>query len=860
MPREHRKRGKKHKKKTEEVADDKQDAVFHAAEEQVEESGPSWIVPARDTSTVDQNAPFGYVDAEVKAYFRTVDVQIREWQETKPETEDNADVDPNEDRRLFFVAALEEMSGKEKQLATDPDCSTILERMIYSMDDFVRRVFMDRLSGSFEELSKHRFASHVFQTLLTVAPDTISRETRGIFPPSPESQEEGSELRTLTQLVLDACDELLPSFSSLILDPFASHVIRAFLLLLAPDVLGPVDDANGGSRSGNFAVRSKKSAAWKARQGSMKSVFTEGDAQQQKATRSTPKEFREAASRFVSTLREQLGENEVRALAANQAASPVLQMLVELEAAYGQSDVPASLMDHVLVGLITLIHENPDATIPETDYLSTLLRDPTASHLLETLVRRSPDRVFDVLWQTYFTGKLGRLAVHPVANFVVARAFERLSSEQFEAALQEVQGVAGKIVKNSRTGVLRALVDRAAALQSLPASVVELIATAFDLHSDEDRKLFVPCVLRLKPLSEYKRAVAATSKADEELKRDGPPNKRRKTEDPLEPSVQGAVLLQSILRLPSPHVEVVLNSLQAMGVDELIKMAHHATGSRVLDAVLESPTVPHKDKRRLVVTFLGHYHTLVDDRIGSRVGERCWAFADPYLKEKIARSVIPYEHALAGSAFGKFFARHLALHVLQRDPERWKSMQSAAKPPPATNASSSTKDKHTVSPTPEKAKSAKATRHNVAQEDAPAATVADDEAEDGETTSESDAESAPSKPVTRKGKTKRKSAHQPQDEIDALFDATLGKKVKKAELVSAAKELAESKEKSGDKVKGSKERSEKEEGEKGKAKSKKREVPEEGESAVDKDLKDVLGAIRAAPKEDKGPKKRKRGH
>lgn len=52
------------------------------------------------------------------------------------------------DRRLFFVAALNEMSDKEKQLATDPDCSSILERMAYSMDDFARRVFADRLSGS----------------------------------------------------------------------------------------------------------------------------------------------------------------------------------------------------------------------------------------------------------------------------------------------------------------------------------------------------------------------------------------------------------------------------------------------------------------------------------------------------------------------------------------------------------------------------------------------------------------------------------------------------------------------------------------------------------------------------------------
>ena len=47
-------------------------------------------------------------------------------------------------------------------------------------------------------------------------------------------------------------------------------------------------------------------------------------------------------------------------------------------------------------------------------------------------------------------------------------------------------------------------------------------------------------------------------------------------------------------------------------------------------------------------------------------------------------------------------------------------------------------------------------------------------------------------------------------------------------------------------------------GDSSKKKSKKRKDREEG--AADKDLDDVLGAIRSAPKEDKGPKKRKRVH
>jgi nucleolar protein 9 len=49
---------------------------------------------------------------------------------------------------MFFAAALAEMQGKERQLATDPDCAVILERMIHSMDDLARRIFTNSLLGS----------------------------------------------------------------------------------------------------------------------------------------------------------------------------------------------------------------------------------------------------------------------------------------------------------------------------------------------------------------------------------------------------------------------------------------------------------------------------------------------------------------------------------------------------------------------------------------------------------------------------------------------------------------------------------------------------------------------------------------
>lgn len=95
------------------------------------------------------------------------------------------------------MAALTEMTGKELQLATDPDCSTILERLARSMDDFSRRVFMDKLAGSYATsilfhvlnsisgrclfrryptLAKHRFGSHVCQTYFNLAQNAVSSE------------------------------------------------------------------------------------------------------------------------------------------------------------------------------------------------------------------------------------------------------------------------------------------------------------------------------------------------------------------------------------------------------------------------------------------------------------------------------------------------------------------------------------------------------------------------------------------------------------------------------------------------------------------------------------------------------------
>ncbi|KAG8721994.1 Nucleolar protein 9 [Ceratobasidium sp. 394] len=667
MPRENRKRGKKKKGNNEQPGQAVQDAQPEVDPEQAQ---PTWM-QTNDEPNLD--APFGYVDPDVKAYFRTVDSKIQEWQsQGYAQGRDEEEGNTHEDKRMFLVAALSESSGKEKQLATDPDCAIIIERMLHSMDDFVKRIFADRLCGSYAQLAQHRFGSHVCQTLFEVSTSTVSRETRGRIARAPDAETEVGVLRTMTELVLAVCEEILPSLPQLILNPFAAHVVLSLLLLLSPTIAQPVDSA----KPHTSLVRSKKSAAYKSRQGSMKSVLEPGT--EHDTTAVVPPSFGEMAGRFVDTLKGALDANEVRALAADKVANPVLQAIIELEAKQNKSDSPGSLMDSVLMGAISALHH--DNQPEHSDYIETLLRDPTASHLFETLVQHTPEPSFQMLWNLYFKNKLAKLSSHPVANFVVGKAILRLDAEILLEAIQEVDGVAGKLVKTARTGVLKSLVDRAAALQAHQDVISGCISQAVGIDDTQVQHL-VPCLLTLKTVKLYMKGTSL------EGGREAENDSNSAAADSVEPTVQGAVLVQSMIRLSEPHNQAIVRSIQAQGVEKLIAMSRNPISSRVLDVFLESPAVQTRDKRNFLLGLMGHYHTLVDDRIGSRVGDRCWQCADPYLKERIAKSILPHEDALAASYYGKYFARNLHLTMLKRDPAAWRDMQRNQKAAATKSAS-----------------------------------------------------------------------------------------------------------------------------------------------------------------------------
>lgn len=142
---------------------------------------------AEEGAPVDPNA-LPEVDPDTKAYFQQVAERINELEELGMGSrgsygrigEDGEPLDDGEqqedDRPLLLRGALEALTGHEVTLAGDGETSVILERLLYTMDDFARRVLADRFAGQYDKLVKHRAASHVLQTLFTLAGQTVDRE------------------------------------------------------------------------------------------------------------------------------------------------------------------------------------------------------------------------------------------------------------------------------------------------------------------------------------------------------------------------------------------------------------------------------------------------------------------------------------------------------------------------------------------------------------------------------------------------------------------------------------------------------------------------------------------------------------
>lgn len=228
------------------------------------------------------------------------------------------------DRQNFLGSVLSEVRGNELKISTDPDTAVVLERLLPSLGDWGRRVIGDAFGGQWELLLRHRFGSHVVQTWLTLAADTLDREERGQFPPQQAAAgEDQGVLPKMTDLVKGLIESVQPNLAMMLTNPFASPPLRLLWLVISPDrALPTLDGSDGGM------IRSKKSNKYRKGQGVQgKSIFGEEDPKGKgRQGRVVAKDLVKMRKSLRKGLMDKLAGAEWRMMGVNAVGSPAVQV------------------------------------------------------------------------------------------------------------------------------------------------------------------------------------------------------------------------------------------------------------------------------------------------------------------------------------------------------------------------------------------------------------------------------------------------------------------------------------------------------------------------------------------------------
>ncbi|EPQ31129.1 uncharacterized protein PFL1_01318 [Pseudozyma flocculosa PF-1] len=518
-----------------------------------EDEQPDWIRsdPSSSSRNTASDAPFGFVDAEVKAYFRQIWATLQELEEqgyrarnTYSELEqlsrpkgagasyqDGAEDGEGEDQlALLIKAILSEVDGKELMLATDPDTSMIMEGLVQRVGQKAVRVLMDRMAGNYATLASHRFGSHVLETCLVSLQPAITAENKseggkGKARLAEIVSEEGV-LRSSTHIFLGFCSEIEDGIQDLAKDAFGSHVLRSTLLLLT-----------GQPIQSSAVQRSKRSAKFRQKKN--------GELDVDPVTRATAETKIVIPSSFLTTLRKMtaagfagLGAADIRSLAIDAVASPVLQLFMSLEGAElaktgDDTAWKGSLTDTVLDDLVSasLSTKAGDAaagTRERSDHLESCLRDSVASHAVQVAVSIAPSPAVELFYSTYISGRLGQLGAHPSARHVVIESLRRLSTApMLDLVIDECAKVGDALVKQSALAVFQALLEGCGALQTKEAEAVRALLAAFKLVAKEGQlderqvKDVVPVLLSGKTRKAYSKVLSGSGDRDGEKRGKG---------------------------------------------------------------------------------------------------------------------------------------------------------------------------------------------------------------------------------------------------------------------------------------------------------------------------------------------------
>ncbi|KAF4585946.1 Armadillo-type fold protein [Ophiocordyceps camponoti-floridani] len=536
-------------------------------------------LPQRSAPAVERDF-FGLLSDEEQEYFRSADemMELNEFPSA-------------EDRDLFIDNVYREAKGKELKLASSQSCSRLMERLIQLSTTAQKKHLFEAWAGHFLSLVQHRFASHCCEALFLRSAGVVSHDLAGFIIDTKGHDAETQEAEaSMESLFLATLDELEGSLSYLVVDRFASHALRALLLVLSGR---PLEEASTRS----LVKSRKKENVWVAG-----SAAADSENQGQRVV---PASFTRAVVKIIADTTASLDVSGLALLARHPMGNPTLQLLLTLDIALDKSETKTdeagpSLLYRLLPGAPASL---ADASSEASQLVSGLAYDPIGSRLVETLVAQCPGKVFRQLNRHIFLPRIEAYVRNDISSYPAIKVLARLSKDDLVEAIGKIAPTVPQLVAKSRFNVLKTLFERCAARGALNETKVLM------------RGLREGC--GRKPADLVTTLCCLGSDGDDG-KDDKTKSKGLDKADRNEYAIQshGAQLLSAILAIPGP-AKGVHEALTAVGEDVLLKlaMASMPTVTLLTDA-LSTPSTNSCFQKTLVATLTKHVTELATSQFG----------------------------------------------------------------------------------------------------------------------------------------------------------------------------------------------------------------------------------------------------
>ncbi|XP_035428256.2 nucleolar protein 9 isoform X2 [Cygnus atratus] len=522
-----------------------------------------------------------------------------------------------EELDLFATNVLAEAVAAGPGVALDPSGSRVLEALLPRAPAAVLSRVLSPLVGGLGGPAGHPLGARVLEAALQRVPEVVGPPGDAVGPP-------GDAMGRLEDAVGRQAAVVRGEAVAFARHPNGSFVLRALLRALAGiQGAGPPHPPHRGAEP-------KPKGAEPAAKG----------------VEPKPKgaELPPSFPLLLGQLAEVFEEN-LPSLVSPPCASLCLQGALEA-LRHSQSAACTRLCD-ALIGYLAL-----PGHAPGESPLVAALQDAQRGRLVEAVLAAAGPQQLRDLFREHLQGHLVGVANHRLANHGLQRLLDHAPCDVVGAVLEELGPALQQPLARGHPGVLTALTGACRRHPPLQPQALRRVLEAFDCWEPPERRQ--GCVGPLAALRPW-------GVGDKEQGAEPEPT-------PGAVTLPGSLLLQHLLHFGDPGP--VLGALAALPPAALAALALSPPGSHVWDALLASPSVPPRARRRLLRKLKGHFLSLACHRNGSRVLDAILASSSPRTRAAIAAELAPQRPALLRDPHGRGVERRLRL--LLRRPRQWR--------------------------------------------------------------------------------------------------------------------------------------------------------------------------------------------